>query len=126
MTVYPNRLFWMLGLAALFTGGEAAFAQDCTKQLDTVEQTLEESDMSGDQIDGLRGDLETARGYASDGKNDLCLAAAANLQVSLLQIDGIDHSLLCDRTKGEAEVGEADMAGTEDVKSALQTGCSAR
>lgn len=127
MTISLNNASRILGLAISFSLlSSAAFAQDCAQQLDKVEQVLAESELESGQLDGLRQDLDKARTHADNGNEDECLADAADLQVALLQLDGVDHTLLCDRTTGEEEIGEADMSGTEDVKSALQVSCETK
>jgi hypothetical protein len=105
------------------SAGSDAFANDCASQLDRIEQALEQGDVDSDQMDTLRADLAEARRLADDGDEEGCSPAAAKLQSAMLKIEGIDHDSLCGRTQSEDDIGEADMAGNQDVQAALQTSC---
>jgi hypothetical protein len=107
----------------LVTVSGSAWGEECASMLDKLQQTLERGDIAPEQMASLSGDLDEARQLADGGDDEGCTVAAAKLQSAMLQIDGIDHDALCDRTQSEEDIGEADMAGNQDVMAGLQTGC---
>lgn len=106
--------------------GQPVSAQDCSSVLDDLQRTLEQGDVPPEQKKSLNSELDQARQLADDNDSEGCTAAAAELQSAMLQIDGIDHDMLCDRTQSEEDVGEADMAGNQDIMAALQDSCDAQ
>lgn len=124
MTSSIAKLSALLGAAVfLICSDGAAFGQECSKQLDKIDRALSESDLPAEQREDLQQQLDSARASESDGNEEECVAATADLQSALLQIEGIDKTLLCDRTSSEGDIGEADMAGNQDVQAALQISC---
>ena len=113
-------------LALSMIGGSPAWSEGCAGHLDAVEKALDQSDLAADRLQPMRDDLEEAREASDAGDEDGCSAAAARLISAMLQTDGIDHQPICDRVQSESDIGEADMAGNQDVKSALQSSCSDR
>jgi uncharacterized membrane protein len=113
-----------LGSSALIAlASSAALSADCASRLDGLEQALDGSELSDDELEPLRQELSEARSLASDSDDEGCSAAAAKLQSAMLQTDGIDHTTLCDRAQSEEDIGEAGMSGNQEVQSALQTSC---
>ena len=110
-------------LTATLTINGPAWSKGCSDHLDVMEQALEESDLATEQLQPMRDDLGNARRAADGGDEDGCSAVAAKVISAMLQTDGINHEAICDRTQSEDDIGEADMAGNQDVKSALQTSC---
>ena len=113
--------FAILALSLVISG--PAWAEGCADHLAAMEEALDQSDLAAEDLQPMRDDLDEARKASDAGDEDGCSAAAAKLISAMLQTDGIDHPVICDRTQSEDDIGEADMAGNQDVQAALQTSC---
>ena len=111
-------------LAVMMAMSGAALSQECSSQLDEMEQALDQSELTGEELEPMRQELSGARQAADGGDEEGCSAAAAKLLSAMLQTDGIDSEGLCGRTQSEDDIGEAGMEGNQDVQSALQTSCN--